>query len=141
MSVDRLLERLDRPKRTGPGAYLCRCPAHEDRSPSLSVREAEDGRVLIHCFAGCSPESILAAVGLGFDDLFPERPIERARPMRRPFNAHDVLAALESQTLLVCTAATNIRKGIALTEADHEALFRAYERICEARRLASGERA
>lgn len=52
------------------GKGMCRCPAHQDRSPSLSVREAQD-RVLLHCFTGCTFEQIVAALrGLG---LWPER--------------------------------------------------------------------
>jgi putative DNA primase/helicase len=34
--------------------WLVRCPAHGDRSPSLSIRKGREGRVLVHCFAGCS---------------------------------------------------------------------------------------
>ncbi len=47
------------------------CPAHEDRTPSLSVSNG-DGRALIHCHAGCSTEDILAGIGLGKADLFDE---------------------------------------------------------------------
>jgi putative DNA primase/helicase len=68
--IDLLLSRLDRPRKSGKG-YTCRCPAHEDRSPSLSVSEGTDGRVLIHCFGGCRADDVIAAVGLGWKDLFP----------------------------------------------------------------------
>jgi hypothetical protein len=44
-----LLDHLERVKQTGPGRWIARCPAHEDRSPSLSVRELEDGRLLRLC--------------------------------------------------------------------------------------------
>ena len=47
------------------------CPAHDDRNPSLSVAEGDDGRVLLHCFAGCEVEEIVAALGLTMSDLFP----------------------------------------------------------------------
>ena len=50
---------------------LHHCPAHPDRRPSLSVRRAADGRWLLHCFAGCDTETILAAAGLTFADLAP----------------------------------------------------------------------
>ena len=40
----------------------CPCPAHDDRSPSLSVSETRDGRVLVHCFAGCSQADVIAAL-------------------------------------------------------------------------------
>lgn len=41
---------------------MCRCPAHEDRSPSLSVSETRDGRVLVYCFAGCSQRDVIEAL-------------------------------------------------------------------------------
>jgi hypothetical protein len=53
--------------------YRCtaRCPAHEDRDPSLSVAEGVDGRALVYCHAGCPPERVVAALGLSWSDLFP----------------------------------------------------------------------
>lgn len=86
--VDRVvhgLERLDcRPRRHGQGV-TARCPAHEDRSPSLTVSTGRDGRALVYCFAGCHVDAILAALGLELRDLF--EPIDgdelRAVPPRR----------------------------------------------------------
>jgi hypothetical protein len=59
-------------RRTSFGKWQARCPAHPDRSPSLSIREGVGGRVLLHCFAGCTLESILEAAQLRVTDLFPE---------------------------------------------------------------------
>ena len=78
MSADILLSRLDGVKRTGPGRYLARCPAHEDRRASLSIRETEDEKTLIHCFAGCCVHEIVSAAGLELSDLFPPRPADPA---------------------------------------------------------------
>ena len=47
--------------------------AGESRGPSLSITEAGDGRLLVHCFAGCAPLAVLDAIGLDFAALFPER--------------------------------------------------------------------
>lgn len=47
-------------RRSGRG-YVAPCPAHDDRSPSLSINERE-GRVLVHCFAGCSQADVIAAL-------------------------------------------------------------------------------
>lgn len=55
------------------------CPAHGDRSPSLSVSEGKDGRMLINCFAGCPVDRVLAADGLTKRDLFSNRGAYRAR--------------------------------------------------------------
>jgi putative DNA primase/helicase len=38
------------------------CPAHDDRTPSLSIRDAEDGKILVHCHAGCDQEQVIAAL-------------------------------------------------------------------------------
>jgi putative DNA primase/helicase len=54
---------------TGAG-WMARCPSHEDRSPSLSIAEGRDGRVLMHCFAGCAVEQVCAAAGFELRDLF-----------------------------------------------------------------------
>ena len=56
----------------GTGRWMARCPAHEDRTPSLAMREAEEGRTLIHCHAGCLTEDVLTAAGLSWADLWPE---------------------------------------------------------------------
>ena len=58
-------------KQTGHDRYLSKCPAHEDRSPSLSITTAPD-KILLHCHAGCSPQSIVESVGYSLGDLFPE---------------------------------------------------------------------
>lgn len=69
--IDVVLARLDKPKRTGKG-WAARCPAHEDKSPSLSITEADGGKVLLHCFSGCHAGDVLGAIGLEWKDLFPE---------------------------------------------------------------------
>ena len=63
-----VLSRLDGVKRTGPNSWMARCPAHPDRNPSLSI-SLKEGKVLVHCFAGCAPEAVLEALGLTWRDL------------------------------------------------------------------------
>lgn len=72
-ALDRILAQFPGAKRQGAG-YMTRCPAHKDTRPSLSIREGDDGRVLIFCFGGCQSESVLAAVGLTFGDLYENGP-------------------------------------------------------------------
>jgi len=67
-NVDLLLARLEGVRPAGPHSWVARCPAHDDRNPSLSV-SVKDGRVLVHCFAGCAPDAVLGAVGLTWRDL------------------------------------------------------------------------
>ncbi|HEV8104887.1 MAG TPA: hypothetical protein VGP69_14245 [Gaiellaceae bacterium] len=78
MTVDEFLGELERVRKSGPG-WIARCPAHEDRSPSLSVREGDDGRVLVRCFAGCTTDKVCASLGLRLSDLFPGPPIDWSR--------------------------------------------------------------
>jgi CHC2 zinc finger len=68
VNVEQVAERLHA-RRSGAG-WVARCPAHNDRSPSLSISEGRDGRVLLWCFAGCPPESIVTALGMTMRDLF-----------------------------------------------------------------------
>ena len=68
----------------GRGSWTC--PAHEDRSPSLTVKAGGDGRALVHCFAGCEVVAVVEALGLSMRDLFdgprPETWTPAARPRR-----------------------------------------------------------
>lgn len=57
------------PKATADG-LTAKCPAHDDKNPSLSVDSGNDGRVLLHCHAGCPTEAVVAALGLTLRDLF-----------------------------------------------------------------------
>src|SRR5262245_42229109 len=47
-------------------AWMAPCPAHDDRTPSLSIRDADDGKLLVRCHAGCDQARVIAALrGLG----------------------------------------------------------------------------
>jgi protein tyrosine phosphatase len=72
MSVQKILERLDHVRKTSSDQWVAVCPSHDDRSPSLHVREKDDGRILIHCKAGCGANQVLDAINLTYDDLFPD---------------------------------------------------------------------
>ena len=63
-----LLARLEGVRPAGPHSWVARCPAHDDRDPSLSV-SVKGGRILLYCFAGCTPDEVLGAVGLTWKDL------------------------------------------------------------------------
>lgn len=74
--------------------FRSRCPAHDSDSPSLSAREGVDGRAIVRCFRGCRTEAVIAALGLGWADLFPPGH-HHARPLalvvRRPRRALDLV--------------------------------------------------
>lgn len=128
-NVDNLLARLDRVKRSGRDSWMACCPAHADRSASLSIRETEDGRILVHCFAGCSVHEVLGSVGLSMDDLFPSRPENHSRPERRPFPAADVLRAIGFEALVVAAAGVSLLAGQPFSDVDRVRLILAVSRI------------
>ncbi|ADW21638.1 toprim domain-containing protein [Thermus scotoductus] len=63
----------------GQSSWQGHCPAHDDRNPSLSI-SLKEGRILLHCHAGCAPEAVLEAVGLTWRDLY----AREARPWEAP---------------------------------------------------------
>lgn len=81
----RLSERLRGVKVTGSG-WSAQCPAHEDEHASLSITKADDGKLLLHCHAGCTPEAIVSSVGMTLADLFPPK---TATPVRRVVATYD----------------------------------------------------
>lgn len=136
MAADKLLNRLDRVKQTGPGRWIASCPCRDDKRPSMTIRELDDGRVLIHDFGGSTPAEILGAVGLTFSDLFPEPVAQHGKPERRPFIATDLLRLIGFESLLVAVAASNISNGRSLQPEDRMRLILAAGRIREALKLA-----
>ncbi len=94
--LERILPHFPDAKRSGQG-WSARCPAHEDRNPSLSLGEGDDGRALIHCHRGCSPEAICNAKGISLKDLGPsEQHFPRPRQARSGFaSAEDAIRQYE----------------------------------------------
>ena len=76
VNVREFLGRLSSVKESSSGWSAC-CPAHEDRSPSLSVSEGTDGRILVKCHRGCSVDTICESLGLQLSDLMPDKPNEK----------------------------------------------------------------
>lgn len=67
-----ILDRLEGVRSTG-GKHRAKCPAHGSKGLTLAVTLGRDDLPLIHCFAGCEPEQVLAAVGLSWTDVYPPR--------------------------------------------------------------------
>jgi DNA primase len=96
-------------KRSGNN-WMMKCPAHDDRSASLSIREGNGGCVLLHCFAGCTLDAILSALELSKRDLFPDEMRKfasttnsqqsKSESKRRTFSTLDYAIACERLRLL-----------------------------------------
>ena len=101
--VDLLLDRLSGVKQTRPDRWQSRCPAHDDRSPSLTVTETPDGTVLVKCWAGCGAADIVAAVGLDLRDLFPARFDHTATSKGKPprYSASEVVKTLVTEATIL----------------------------------------
>ena len=119
-------------KRVGPNRWQAKCPAHEDRSPSLSIGE-RDGKTLVHCFGGCDVESVLGAVGLTVSDCFPDPdPIDRMfhhTPGKAWVSPKETLGILRHEALVLLVAAADVANGKPL---DRERVITAFNRIRDA---------
>lgn len=72
MTAATLLDRLESVRETGRDKWIARCPAHDDRGPSLSIKDVGE-KLVIHCFAGCAAVDVMNAVGLELHDLLDEK--------------------------------------------------------------------
>jgi hypothetical protein len=72
VQLEAILAKFPAAKRNGKG-WQAKCPAHEDKKPSLSISAGDDGRTVLHCHAGCSVQAVCEAVGLRLSDLFPDK--------------------------------------------------------------------
>ena len=63
--------------------WSARCPVHDDRRNSLYIGQKTDGKIMIHCQAGCDNDRILTAAGLTYADLFTEKKAPKQEPAKR----------------------------------------------------------
>jgi hypothetical protein len=128
----KLLDRLQCVRQTAAGRWLARCPAHQDRSPSLSIRALDDGRVLLHDFGGCETADVLAAVGLQLCDLF-EKPLGNFPPSQSRIPARDLLEIISEEVTVLALVAVALLQRHTVTEGDWKRLAQAAARINRAR--------
>jgi hypothetical protein len=131
MNINDFLGYFEKSYRSGKDEYQCLCPAHNDKTASLSIKNLPDERILIHCFAGCAANDILEAVGLTFDDIVPKR-LGDFKPVSKPFNPYAVLKAISNETLLVALAGLEVANGKTLPQEDKDRLMIAVNRLREA---------
>jgi hypothetical protein len=134
---EKILDRLQGVRQSGADRWIARCPAHEDKSPSLSIREKDDGRVLIHCFGGCTSGDVLAALGLRFNDLFDKPLGHYLPPIRGGFHARELLELNGHEASVVTELAERAAAGEALSLDDLQRLRTAAARLGQAQALAN----
>jgi hypothetical protein len=118
--IESLLSRLEKVRSTGQHKWLACCPAHDDRSPSLSVRLADDDKILLHCFAGCAVNEIVSAIGLSLADLMPQNPQGYDRTRVRPprFNKSETFDIILHEAIILRIAVQELLTGKTLSDAD-----------------------
>jgi hypothetical protein len=126
--VSRVLVRLERVVDRGYGQFFARCPAHDDTSPSLSIKVLDDGRVLLHCFAGCAIDGVLSAMRLKLSDLYPNVPTP-ARPASIRWNYHDLLLLARREIQVAVIAAAHLSDGQPINQTDRDRLLAAHARL------------
>ena len=118
------------------GHWVACCPAHQDKNPSLAIRETDDGRILLKCFAGCSAYEVVSAVGMDLTDLFPKdqsfTPHNGNKPVKRPFYATDLMKIIHFEALITSIAAFDLAEGRQISTEDKKRLKTAFTRINEA---------
>lgn len=145
MNVDPFLARLEGvkpiPGQRGMHRWDAKCPAHEDKKPSLRVSEAANGTILLTCWAGCQALDIVEAVGLTLADLFPTRDLRKltkaeAADVRMLAKRNDVEACaytVEHEAHVVLQCAIAMQAGRRLSDATLARLVQAYNRVSDAR--------
>lgn len=139
-AAERLLSSLKNVRRFKE-SWRADCPLGHSSRGSLSVSEGDDGRVLLHCFAGCGAAEIVVAVGLSLADLYPEKPRDlspmgrtAARAAMRESGWRAALGVLVRESLIVLLAARETQRN-PLTAEEVGRLALAVERIQSAREV------
>jgi RecA/RadA recombinase len=79
LSLHEVSSKLQGVRFSGPDKLTARCPAHDDKSSSLSLGNGNKG-IVINCFAGCKAEDVLDALALKWSDVMPDREIVKVGP-------------------------------------------------------------
>ncbi len=118
--IENILSRLEKVRQRQPGQWSARCPSHDDKGPSLSVRETPEGAVLLHCFAGCDSFEVAASVGIEMHELFPPREKLANSPTRiaKLLTAGQALELLEDDAAFLAILASDICSEKDVTPSD-----------------------
>lgn len=118
-------------KQVGNDKYLCRCPSHEDKSPSLAINIQPGDKTLIHCFAGCQTEDILSSIDLTMSDLFPDNDNFDRETYRKKQEISYQRDQFMRDYRLVTLAEENVKRGIILSHHDLNLMLEANKRIAD----------
>ena len=123
MLIQEVLNHFDNVRESGANQHSCRCPAHEDSSNSLGIKQGDGDRILLNCFAGCDVKSILESVNLKWSDIMPDNKLYQVE--KQGFNPYSVLKMLRDEVLIIGLSSVDIRAGKKLSDKDHDRLLKA----------------
>ncbi|MDM0118905.1 CHC2 zinc finger domain-containing protein [Variovorax arabinosiphilus] len=131
--IENVLLQLEQVRKSGQG-FASRCPAHADRGPSLSIKEGDDGRVLMHCFAGCATADVVAAIGMTIANLFPPPDRPRPPPPAPGVTRTALRAAAEFERQVLAIVRFDRRAGRQISASDLQREQLAKQRLNQARK-------
>ena len=139
MYVENLLNRLHKVRKNGTDKWMACCPAHDDRSPSLAIAE-RNGKILLHCFAGCELPEILGSIDMELSDLYPDqdhRSVHRETPDAVARRGREILRQQENQLQIlenqIAAYKQGMKRGIKYKPAEHENMKRVFLKLQELR--------
>lgn len=126
--IDLILNRLDKVQSRKNHTWMACCPAHDDKNPSLAIKELPDGRILLKCFAGCEVMSIMGALRLSVSDLFPDHGLGEYRSFHALENelraSHNT--KFQKEKTILAIAESDREQGRRLSPQDMEREKQAY---------------
>ena len=98
MTFEDFASRFDHKRKKGAG-YMVVCPSHDDSpaSPSLSIDPAKDGGVLVKCFAGCTAQGVVNALGLNMSDLYAKTESRHFQPPKAAYKPSQSVPAAKAE--------------------------------------------
>ena len=126
------VNKLQKVQSRGRDSWMGCCPAHDDKNPSLKV-DLKGEKILIKCWSGCSTEDILGAVGMDFDDIFPDRPIYQRSSGKQPtLSSADALRIVKYEAMIIWMYGQDLRNKKTPTDEDHQRFTTAITRVKDA---------
>ena len=133
--IDNILDQLQKVKKPGGNKWMACCPSHDDSDPSLAIRLEDDGRILLHCFAGCTALDVVHSMGMELKDLMPDIENDNFHPFafaRAEIARQKKLEDERRDEEFVIKVATSTRnRGIALSKDDKARERQAFVRAKE----------
>lgn len=126
MDAESIARALDKPRKYGRSWMAC-CPAHDDRNPSLTITDGDDGKTLVHCFSGCSQADVIKA--LRARGLWPDAtPRQRYQAEQREHRQ-----SIEHHRLILEIARSDLKRGKRVSQDDHKQIKQSIELLRRAK--------